>query len=125
MAKKDNRRPTGARTRYEACVEETAFYQPKKLALFSIMAFVLAFLAARSFYAIQRAGIFESGPNVVGSFHLHHWAYSLIALSIIIVIAFVKRNDKKIFGICIILMAFFLGLFVDGIVYYDSPIFFE
>lgn len=109
----------------KACLEKNAFYQPKKLALFSLMAFILAFLSARTFYAIQRAGLIGTGPNVIGDFHLHHWAYSLIALSILILIAFIKRDNKKIFGACIILISFFLGLFIDGIVYYNSPIFFE
>ena len=107
------------------CLEKAAFHETKKIFLFSLMSFVLAIFAARTFTALQLAGFITSSPNVIGSFHFHHWAFSLIGLMIIVPLMFVYREKKDIFGFLVIVSFFFLGLFVDGIIYSDSANFFN
>jgi len=111
--------------REAACLDEAAFWQPKKLSMFMLMAFVFAMFAARFFSAMQRAGYISTGPNIIGDFHFHHYAYSMIFLAVLIPLGFLARNNKPAFALIAIGIAFFFGLFIDGIVYYDSPIFFE
>lgn len=123
--KKYERRPsrtTSAKRR--ACLDEAAFYQPKKLMMFSATAFIFAIFVARFYSALQMAGYIGTGINVVGEFHFHHWAISLIALAVLLPLGFLARNNKPSFAFVIIFMAFFMGLFLDGIVYENSSEFF-
>lgn len=102
-----------------------SFFDRKKLLLFSMMSFITAFFIFRLFSAIQRAGIIEGGPNIIGDLHLHHWAIAILVMPFVIVIAFIYRTNKNVWGFLMIFMSFLVGMFVDGIVYYDSAIFFE
>lgn len=106
------------------CMKDNSFYQPRMLILYSILSFIFAFVLARTYSALQRAG-FAGAPNIIGDFHFHHWSYGLIALLVLIPITFASKNKPVLFGILIILIAFFLGLFIDGIVYEDSISFIE
>jgi hypothetical protein len=116
--------------------ERNAFYQPKQLTILSIWFFVTAIYAARTVAAVQRAGLVETGLNQFGNFHFHHWSIFFLVLPALLVFAFAFRDGmnvgkvnvligKEIWGISILGIAVCLGLFVDGIVYMDSAIFFE
>jgi len=106
------------------CKKENAFYKPKTLFLLSLLAFIFAFFVARFFNAIQQANLINGSPNIINGFHFHHWSFSLIALLFLIPMAYYFREKKEVFGFLIIIMSFFLGLFIDGIVYPDSAMFF-
>lgn len=110
----------------EACDREASISNPRKMVIFCLISFLLAMFVARCYNALQRSGLIpSSGANVVGSFHFHHWAYSIIVLSVLIPIAFYYRKKEVVFCVFLIIIFFFVGLFVDGIVYTDSPIFWE
>ena len=112
--------------------ERNAFYQPKQLTILCTWAFITAIYVARTVAAIQRAGLVEAGPNQIGNFHFHHWAIFFIFLPVLLFMAFgfhVKFGNslvgKRAWAVCMIGVAICAGLFVDGIVYLDSGIFFE
>jgi cation transport ATPase len=112
--------------------DTNAFYQPKQLTILCIWAFITAIYVARTFAAIQRAGLVEAGPNQIGSFHFHHWAIFFIVLPMFLFMGFgfhVKFGDsllgKQLWAVCLIGVAICMGLFMDGIVYLDSAVFFE
>lgn len=121
------------RSRSTTRAEKNAFYRPKQLMLLCIWFFITAIYVARTFAAIQRAGIITTGPNVIGDFHFHHWSFSFIALPVFMILAFIcrpgtgtyKKYGGQLWGLFLIAISVLLGLFVDGIVYYDSAVFFE
>lgn len=119
------RRPLGIKKEDE-CLEENEFHNPKKLFFFCLTSFLLAILIARLFLVLQRSGTYVGdSPFIIFGFHLHHWAWSLIALVILMPFAYHYRNDKKIFAIFLVVMSFFIGLFLDGIFYENAIIFWE
>ncbi len=122
-----SRKPVNVERISETCKKENEFYRPRYLVWFALIAFILAFVIARSFNALQRAGIIVTEPNVLLGFHLHHWVIALFALMILIPLAlfFTVSKKEKALGITIILVAFFVGLFIDGIVWFDSVQFWE
>ena len=122
-----SRKPLNVERISETCKKENEFYRPKYLFWFALIAFILAFVVARSFIALERAGVTEGSSLIFNGFHLHHWVIGLFALMILIPLAlfFTVSKNQKGLGITIILVAFFLGLFIDGIVWFDSVQFWE
>ncbi len=123
-----------------ASSEPNAFYQPKQITILCIWCFITAIFTARTVAAIQRTGLVTTAPNVFetafGTLHMHHWAIVFIALPLLMIAAFATRdgltffgipiaNGKTMWGIFMLGISICLGLFVDGIVYMDSSIFFE
>jgi hypothetical protein len=107
------------------CTDDPGVLEPKKFVLVGMAMFILGMFVGRLYNALQRAGLAGS-PNVMGGFHLHHWMYSLIALIVLFPLAFYfNTRNKTVFTVTIVLIFFFTGLFVDGIVYPDSFIFYE
>lgn len=107
------------------CIDDPTIIEPKKLLLVGIAFITLGIFVGRVYNALQRAGI-AGAPNIIGGFHLHHWTYALIALVVLFPLAFYfHTRNGKIFVVMSIFIFFFVGLFIDGIVYPDSFIFFE
>lgn len=107
------------------CTDDPSILEPKKFILIGVAMFIIGIFVGRLYNALQRSGIAGS-PNIIGEFHLHHWMYSLIALVVLFPLAFYfHTRNVKMFMVTIILIFFFTGLFVDGIIYPDSFIFYE
>ena len=111
-------------TKTSGCNDNPSFIEPKKLFLIALAFLLMGIFIGRAGYALQQAGIIGR-PFVFGGFHYHHWMLALLVLFILFPSAFYyHERNQKIFGIIVIAIAFFAGLFIDGIIYPDSFMFF-
>jgi asparagine N-glycosylation enzyme membrane subunit Stt3 len=107
------------------CVDNPDVIEPKKLLLVGIAMLIIGILVGRMYNAFQRAGLAGS-PNVVGGFHFHHWLIALFALVLLFPLAiYFHTRNRKVFTVLVVVIFFFTGLFVDGIMYPDSFIFYQ
>jgi len=111
-------------TKNSGCNVNPSFIEPKKLFLMALAFLLIGIFIGRAGNALQQAGLIGS-PNVFGGFHYHHWMLAMIALFVLFPVAFYyHERNPRIFGIIVIVIAFFAGLFIDGITYTDSFVFY-